>query len=198
MSTTFNGQIAALYDDVSSGPSGFWDANYNCNFMGHSSGNGFLNAGLRFTSVTVPKAATIVSAKLSVYAQFNQFFSVDADGIVYGEAADDPATFASGTREPHSLSRTTANVEWSPSVWTDNTWYDSPDLKTIVQEIVNRAGWASGNDMAFLWIQSMDPGYTDDAFVSFTDYNGSTSNCPKLEITYADSAGLHLLNLLRL
>lgn len=44
---------------------------------------------------------------------------------------------------------TSATVAWSvASAWAEDGVYTSPDLKTVVQEIVNRAGWASGNPIA--------------------------------------------------
>jgi hypothetical protein len=35
-------------------------------------------------------------------------------------------------------------------VWSSGVWYESPDLKNVLQKIVNRPGWASGNDLVLL------------------------------------------------
>ena len=48
---------------------------------------------------------------------------------------------------------TTAAIEWWPSSanWVANTSYTSPELKTVVQEIVDLAGWTSGNAIQIEW-----------------------------------------------
>lgn len=183
--TTVNAQVGADYDDVTAGPTDFWPHNYNCNFMGYSSGYGFLNAGFRFQSISIPKGATIISAKISVYAAYQVFFTADADGVIYGESADDPATYDAVTHRPDTADTTTASVAWSPATWTDDTWIDSPDISTIIAEITSRAGWASGNALCLMWRHAMPLDYSTDSFCSFVDYNGSTSNCPKLVVEYA-------------
>ncbi len=35
--------------------------------------------------------------------------------------------------------------------WTQDTEYQSPDISAIVQEIVNQAGWVSGNHLVLFW-----------------------------------------------
>jgi hypothetical protein len=53
-----------------------------------------------------------------------------------------------------SRPRTTATVAWAPAPWTTvneaGANQRTPTLATIVQEIVSRPGWASGNAMAFV------------------------------------------------
>ena len=47
---------------------------------------------------------------------------------------------------------TTASVAWSNmAAWTAGQWYNSPDISSIIQEIVNQGGWTSGNNMALTW-----------------------------------------------
>ena len=44
---------------------------------------------------------------------------------------------------------TTAAVPWTvSSAWAEDGVYTSPDIQAVVQEIVNRPGWASGNPLA--------------------------------------------------
>lgn len=52
----------------------------------------------------------------------------------------------------------------------------SPDLSTLVQEIVNRAGWASGNSMVFI-IEGSGKRVAD-------SYDGNTGTAPLLHIGY--------------
>lgn len=112
--------------------------------------------GVVFRGVAVPKNATIVSA-------FVQFICDDDDNQegplpidVWGFKQDNTvAPFPDVPFAVTSRPVTTAKVTWNCPVWatkeakTDNE--KTPDLKAIVQEIVNQAGWASGNNMGFVF-----------------------------------------------
>ncbi len=52
----------------------------------------------------------------------------------------------------------------------------TPDLKSIVQEIVDRAGWAQNNSMAFI--------ITGTGKRTARAYDVSATKAPKLVITY--------------
>jgi hypothetical protein len=67
-------------------------------------------------------------------------------GTVKGEDVDDSATFSTKA-DFDGRTRTTASVDIDTITAEDALWY-SYDIKTIIQEIVNRAGWATGQDMA--------------------------------------------------
>ncbi|MBI5550464.1 MAG: hypothetical protein HY911_03080 [Desulfobacterales bacterium] len=104
--------------------------------------------GLRFQNVQVPQGATIVSASIRFIADENgaaaSTLTIDA------EASDDaPAMNASLNNNISGRTGTAAQVTWSPQAWTAGDPYSTDDISTIVQELVSRAGWASGNDMLF-------------------------------------------------
>ncbi|MFY9300818.1 MAG: LamG domain-containing protein [Candidatus Nitrosotenuis sp.] len=105
--------------------------------------------GLRFPGVTVPQGSIIQSAYIVFTADETQ--SGTTTVRIRGEAADNAAAFADGlgTFSVSNRADTTAAVTWSNiPAWTlgevgpDTT---TPEIKTVIQEIVNRAGWASGN-----------------------------------------------------
>ena len=108
--------------------------------------------GLRFENVTVPQGATVTAA----YLQFtvDETTDVDTSVTLQGEANDNPALFAETAANISSRPRTSATVTWTPPPWTkvDDAGADqqSPDLTDIVQEIVDRPGWQSGNALAFI------------------------------------------------
>ena len=108
--------------------------------------------GLRFENVTVPQGATVTNA----YLQFTVDETTDQDTsvTVQGEASDSPAPFAETPNSISSRPRTSAAVTWTPAPWTtaDEAGPDqqTPDLAEIVQEIVDRPGWQSGNALAFV------------------------------------------------
>jgi len=53
----------------------------------------------------------------------------------------------------------------------------SPDLKPVVQEVVNRAGWSSGNDMVFV--------VNGTGTRTAESYEGSAAAAPSLRVSYS-------------
>ena len=112
---------------------------------------GYQTVGMRFKNVTVPLNATILAA----YIEFNVDETDNEDGTltIKGEDIDDAPGFSSSDDDISDRTTTTAEVEWvlsDENRWTStNTKKQTPELKTIVQEIVYRTGWSSGNDMVF-------------------------------------------------
>jgi hypothetical protein len=108
--------------------------------------------GLRFAGLSIPQGATIQSA----YIQFQCRVATTAAAslLIEGQAADNAATFAKVTNNISSRARTSANVGWVPAPWgtvgAQGPDQQTPDLTAVMQEIVNRAGWTSGNAMAFV------------------------------------------------
>lgn len=95
----------------------------------------------RFASVAVPQGATITSATLTITAWANGSGAPDVSlGAV---ASDNAARPASGT-DVTAAPMTTAAVTWSVAS-RPAAPVNLPDISTIVQEIVNRSGWQSGN-----------------------------------------------------
>lgn len=137
-------------------------------------------AGMRWTGVTVAQAATISSASLEIYT-INSTNDVAGGAGVYGQAADNAATFAASTNNITGRSRTTASATWSGDL--GGPGWKSLDVTSIVQEIVNRSGWASGNALALL-IDSVSG--TD---LRWRSYEYDTTLAAKLTINYTTSSG---------
>ena len=100
-------------------------------------------AYIRFTNVTIPQGATIRSA----WPRFTAFDSQTAsllDAKCYFVDADDPDAPANKTElDAFSL---TAAIDWEdPPQWVDGLQYNAPELKTILQTVIDRTGWESGN-----------------------------------------------------
>ena len=110
--------------------------------------------GLRYQGVDVPQGSTITYAELD-FVSGNANSEV-TKARVYGEDVDDAAAFVSGNTSDFSTRAKTAPVDWNPTstpalaAWTSpDESHKTPDIKDIVQAIVNRSGWCGGNDMAF-------------------------------------------------
>ncbi len=135
--------------------------------------------GARFLNITIPKAANIVSAYFILRA--NYYTTRIVNSIIRGEDADDAVTFS--TKEDFDgRARTSANVAWKPPAWVFDTWYNSPNIKSIIQEIVNRDGWSSGHDLVIFWEDAVGYHIVDETVAR--SYDHLAANAPKLEITY--------------
>ncbi|MBF0446684.1 MAG: VWA domain-containing protein [Magnetococcales bacterium] len=137
--------------------------------------------GLRFTQVGVPQGATIVSAEIQFEIDESQ--SGDTDLLIQGEASDDASAFTSATNNVSSRSKTSASVSWNGvPILAVNETLVTPNLNGIVQELVDRAGWSSGNDMVFIIT-----GAGERVVESVSSEGGAAA--PKLLITYESGVG---------
>lgn len=135
------------------------------------------NLGFRFNTVTVPNGASITSATLDIYVPNQDDPQLD----IYGHDVDNAPTFSAGANDVNTRARTTATVNWTASN-IGTAWQSGPDLSTIVQEIVNRAGWAAGNSMVILLDAINDPPPPERIKAMAYDY--SPALAAKLSITY--------------
>ncbi len=106
--------------------------------------------GLRFQNVAVPQGASITRATLEFRA--DEAKSEATDLVFRGQDSDDAEAFAWPDYNITDRPQTAASVNWdSVPAWnTVHAAYQSPDLSALVQEIVNRPGWAAGNSLAIL------------------------------------------------
>ena len=108
--------------------------------------------GMRFNEVAIPRGATVTSA----YVQFkvDEVNSESTFLTIQGENVDQAAQFTALKKSISSRSRTAAAASWSPNPWTTvgaiGADQQTPDIASVIQEIVNRPGWASGNSLAII------------------------------------------------
>jgi len=143
----------------------------------------YLNAGnqtvgLRFTNILVPPGATITQA----YVQFTtDEIKTEATALkIEAQASDHAPAFTANAFDLSSRSRTTASVNWAPAAWATanetGTAQATPDLKNIIQELVNRPGWQNGTALALL--------FTGSGRRNAHAYEGSATRAAQLIIKY--------------
>jgi hypothetical protein len=132
--------------------------------------------GIRFTGVTVPRGATITSA----YVQFTADEVKTATGSlsIAGQASDNPATFTTSRTNISTRPRTTASVAWTPASWpivnARTAAERTPDLSTVVQEIVHRSDWASGDPLVLIVTGAVER--------AADSYEGGSNKAPALHV----------------
>lgn len=133
-------------------------------------------AYFRWTSVDIPAGSTVSIAYVEPYAKKEG----SPKTRFYGIDEDDTATFSS---DPDGRPLTTAYVDWNPVFGTTYDWRQSPNVATIIQEIINRAGWSSGNALGIKW-DDHDSATGSDNLVYVRAYEYDTTLACKLEIVY--------------
>ncbi len=142
-------------------------------------GKGYIN-GYRFQDLAVPPGALILSAALELYC-----WGFEANDIALeyaGEAVDDAMPFTSVKFDLSSRPKTFETVTDQPAAWTINAFNPSPDLRDILQEIINRPGWVTGNAVN---LYVLDLGSFRNRRVTLFDE--IPENAARLSITYKTS-----------
>lgn len=135
--------------------------------------------GIRFNNLNLQPGALITDAYIQFMA--DEATSGPSSLTITGEAADNPSEFTTNKYNVSSRSRTATSVNWSPSDWPAireiEVNQQTPDLSSIVQEIINRPGWTNDNSMVFL--------IEGTGVRTAESYDGSTQGAPTLFIEYA-------------
>jgi hypothetical protein len=143
-------------------------------FFGESGFGGDYTGGLRFTNVTISQGTTITSAKISMKSYGG---TVNLRTKIYGIYEDNTASMSS---DPTGRTKTSANTDWDLDNPSSGSTYDTSDITSIVQEIVNRVGWSSGNAMGFLILDD-----TSSDSSQWYDYEEDNANAALLTIVYS-------------
>jgi len=132
--------------------------------------------GLRFQNVQIPHGTFITSA----YVEFSadEIHSGATSLTFHAQASDDAAPFHDGDYHVSNLPKTTAAAAWNNvAPWTTiHKAYQSSDLSPIIQEVVNRSGWSSGNALAIF--------VTGSGKRTAESYNGEPTMAPRLHVEY--------------
>ncbi len=134
-----NDEIDALFDD-----------DIDAGWEGEPDDLNILTAGLRFQNIFIPKGATIDSAFIFVHSHEAKTADDVARITIVAEATDNATTFTEDALIT-DRSATTASLLWVVDqpwgLWTKER---TPNLREIVQEVVDREGWQAGNAIAFI------------------------------------------------
>ncbi len=107
--------------------------------------------GLRFPGLTIPANSTIDNAYIQFYAEESQRETTEL--TLHGQAADDAQAFTWTKNNISGRKLTRSMVTWSVPHWvaeSSGIAQRSPDIASIVQEIVSRLGWKTGNGIAII------------------------------------------------
>jgi len=174
-------RVSATLDDAESGTTDAGDLDLGLSIV-----------GVRFAGLDIPPGAGVLSATVQFTA--DQAFGGDNTVLtnldVYGVAADSVPAFGGNFTNLGAVTRTVASAGWPIPSWSLNQSGPgqlTPDLKLIIQEIVNRPGWQSGNALALIFAGS--------GRREAMAYDGDPARAPVLSVEYLDAVSPAAFNL---
>lgn len=142
--------------------------------------------GLRFVDVPLTADAFVFDTYIEIEAD-----KVDKEGslapvnlIIEGELSVDANAFVDDANNITARPTTTAKVMWSVPEWTEqDAKFQSPDVSSIIQEIIGQEGWAPGSAIVLILRDDADNPSTGLREAEST--NGEADAAPLLHIEYA-------------
>lgn len=146
----------------------------------------YYNLFARFTNVTITRSATITSTVLSITSSGNK--STAETNVLYCFADADNPSAPTTFNEFTGISRTSGVEHNNLPTWSTGTTYQSSQLNTDFQTVVNRAGFSSGNAI-IAFIMDNDSGSAS-AYRSTYSYSKGSTYAIKISITWTEPTTL--------
>lgn len=156
--------------------------------------------GLRFTGVWIPVGSQIDSA----YVQFRA--DENSEGFtalkISGEATPNAGPFTSTAASISTRPLTTSQINWSPADWSIGSRgpeQQTPDLSSILQEIIDAGSWGSGQSMVLVIsgtgkrvAQSFEGDNSNSAtlHINFTPATNDTDDSDLLKVAFIGDQGV--------
>ena len=158
-------------------------------------------SGARFLGLPIEPSSTILSAVISLVSTTSGTGVVRA--IISAHDVDDSGALngynlAAWDALPRTSGASDEEVFWNLEGTTQaGQILVTPDLSNVVQVIVDRSGWLSGNDMTIFIEEGNDPADPNSdagAEMTFASYDNVTYDPPTLFVVWQDSQGGVWLN----
>ena len=123
--------------------------NANYLYIGYRLSPGTYYSGFRFNDLNIPRYSTITSASIRLihYNNRDEYTSLKIATHAHDNSPIFSDTNGPMTRRFH-LSTNRIDWDWGPGE--DGDIYVSPDISSIIQEIVDRSGWNSGYELSII------------------------------------------------
>lgn len=131
-------------------------------------------AGLRFTNITLPRYTAILSATLTIYSAHGP--TKDVHVRLHAEDTSNAVDFENIKPSERELSY--AYVNWDPEIIEIDEEYNI-DVTDLVQEVIDRDDWRSGNALALIIIDNGSRYHS-----AFYAFEGDSTKAARLTITY--------------
>lgn len=177
-------QVGAGADD------GWWDApstfdsSADTLYVGYVGTNVTRHIYCRFTAITIAAGSTITACDISFKADASRTDTTPVR-LQFVKATNPSAPTTAAACE--GLSLTTAYTDDSYDEWTKDQWYTTTGLTGTLQEVIDQGGWSSGNAVLLTTKYTGSEGLNYQRAYAYDD---SSSNAPKLSITWTEPTTL--------
>jgi hypothetical protein len=141
--------------------------------------------GLRFTGIPIPRGATITEAWVQFQVDDPKDGTQPVNLTIEGELSANSATFSDTVNDISSRPTTTAQVQWSVPNWVavgdHGPDQATPNIASIIQEIVNQPDWSGG---AIVLMFRDNPASPSLGIRSAVSFDGDPSAAAMLHIGY--------------
>src|SRR3989304_1182137 len=139
--------------------------------------------GLRFQHINIPQGTIITKAYIQFTAENdNELDSASVE--IFAENIANAKTFSHSKFNITNREKSNASIDWFIPKWNEkgdaSKAQRTPDISALVQEVINREGWSSGNSIAFMLI--INNNGDRDALT----YDGNPSKSPFLHLEFSD------------
>lgn len=142
---------------------------------------------IRFLNIIIPQGATITSAFIKFTA--NSYGAIDVCNEELSFNNVDNAVAPTNYPQYDALAKTSATIGWNGiGTWILGSRYDSPDISIPLQEIIDRAGWSSGNALMLI---GDGAGSTTNAYRKANSYDNG-SGYAELHVEWEEELGINL------
>ncbi len=110
----------------------------------------FQKVGIRFQNVDIPQGATISNAYIQFTADESNRRSAELEFSLHDSDNSPQFTDRDNVSGRGVVSH---KIRWKPQPWTEGQYgaaQRTPELKGMVQQVVDRQGWRPGNSMSFI------------------------------------------------
>jgi hypothetical protein len=143
--------------------------------------------GLRFQNIDLPAGTIINNAYIQFFTEDANLDGAAPEAIIEIEHTADAGFYSWGDNNVSNRNYIDEVVNWQMPVWNvtavNGADQRTPDLSSLLQQVINLEGWQEGNSVAFM-MSSPDPILSDLGNKAAT-YEENPLNAPRLVIDFA-------------
>lgn len=176
--------IASSFGDAEERQNGdIYENSTDIELINDGNNNGNQTIGLEFLNLNIPSGATIVSAKIQ-FTSDNMNNDVNPINLnIQADARPDPPSIVDAIYDISNRTLTANIVSWSPPTWTNTLTAGpkqlTPELKNVLQELVNQSGVNGLNSAIFV--------ITGEGIRTAASYDQSPNYAAKLIISFKEN-----------
>jgi len=138
----------------------------------------------RFLTVTIPKGSTVTAAKLQ-YKLHENYTTSSKTCDIHAEDADSAGAIANDSALTTSqAAATSAKTTWTLATSTSSAFLDSSDFAAVIQEVIDRSGWSSGQNMTIHLLNPTDASMMEDREMKIKTHDSAGADAVKLVVAY--------------